>query len=110
MSASAPSATPRVPAFGVMTTGMPRRVAAARSTRSTPTPLRPMTRSAVAASITAASIVAAARATMPTACGSHRPMAFGVAGVDLDEPPCADSRLRTRSSTVPMARIIELLP
>src|SRR6266581_6299457 len=65
--AMTPSATARVPAPGVMTIGMPRAVAAARSIRSTPTPVRAMTRSIGARSRNAPSITTSARAMAPRA-------------------------------------------
>src|SRR5439155_1740723 len=65
--ASTPSATARLPLPGVMTTGMPRAVAVSTSTRSTPTPVRAMTRSRGVRSRNAASMTASARAMAPTA-------------------------------------------
>src|SRR5918996_259095 len=62
-----PSATARVPLPGVMTTGIPLALAAARSTRSTPTPVRARTRSRGARSSRAASTTASARTMAPTA-------------------------------------------
>src|SRR5512132_1846804 len=65
--ARTPSATARVPLPGVTTTVIPRALAASRSTRSTPTPVRATTRSLGARSRKAASTTASARATAPAA-------------------------------------------
>src|SRR3954469_1248208 len=65
--AMTPSATARLPLPGVITTAMPRAVAAVTSTRSTPTPVRAMTRSRGARSRKAPSTTASARAMAPTA-------------------------------------------
>ena len=63
----APSATAAAPAPGVITTAMPRAVAAATSTRSTPTPVRATTLSAGALSSSAWSTRASARTMAPAA-------------------------------------------
>src|SRR5512133_3504679 len=67
VSANTPSATALVPLPGVITTGMPRAVAAGRSTWSTPTPVRARTRSRGARSRNAASTTASARTIAPAA-------------------------------------------
>src|SRR5580704_4703844 len=63
----APSATAAAPAPGVITTAMPRAVAAATSTRSTPTPVRAMTCSRGALPSSAWSTRASARTMAPEA-------------------------------------------
>src|SRR3954468_14899124 len=75
--ARAPSATATAPAPGVTTTAIPRAVAAHRSTRSTPTPVRATTRSRGARSRSAVSMVASARAMAP--CASRRSSSVGSA-------------------------------
>src|SRR3954454_19061944 len=75
--ARAPSATATAPVPGVTTTAIPRAVAARRSTRSTPTPVRATTRSRGARSRNGVSMVTSARATAP--CASRRSSSVGSA-------------------------------
>src|SRR4051794_6744071 len=75
--AMAPSATAMAPAPGVTTTAIPREVAASRSTRSTPTPVRATTRSRGARSRKAVSTVTSARAMAP--CASRTSSSVGSA-------------------------------
>src|SRR4051794_22788175 len=75
--ARAPSATATAPVPGVTTTAIPRAVAAPRSTRSTPTPVRATTRSRGARSRNSVSTVASARAIAP--CASRRSSSVGSA-------------------------------
>ena len=65
--ARVPSATALVPAPGVTTTAMPRRVASSTSTRSTPTPVRATTFSSGVRSSRSVSTSASARTIAPVA-------------------------------------------
>src|SRR6266508_4036733 len=96
--ARTPSATARVPLPGVITTGIPLALAAARSIRSTPTPVRASTRSAGARSRKSASTTASARAMAPTA--TARSASVGSA---TNEMPAPRTPVTSAGSTEPRA-------
>src|SRR5215218_3283985 len=97
-SARTPSATARVPLPGVMTTVIPLALAASRSTRSTPTPVRATTRSRGTRSKSASSTTASARAMAPTA--TARSATLGSA---TNETPSPRTSTTSAGSTWPRA-------